>query len=151
MAKTKRRPIRFISIILLVWCVLLGLTAALLLFSSGEAERGLEETLNVRVEQARDRQETLLNNIYLTSRNILGNVMYDSDIGEILQRAPRGDAQSIRTMRNKLRLTQNIHMNDIEYRRGRSRHRDYELSGGAGRHRQPPDLFHAQASLLACG
>lgn len=116
MAKTKRRPIRFISIILLVWCVLLGLTAALLLFSSGEAERGLEETLNVRVEQARDRQETLLNNIYLTSRNILGNVMYDSDIGEILQRAPRGDAQSIRTMRNKLRLTQNIHMNDIEYR-----------------------------------
>lgn len=116
MEKRKRRPVRFTSIMLLVWGVLLALMAALLLYSSNEAERGLEETLNVRVEQARDRQENLLNNIYFTSRNILGNVMYDYDIGDILRSAKRGDAQAIRTMRNKLRLTQNLHMDGIEYR-----------------------------------
>lgn len=112
----KRRPVRFISIILLVWGVVLVLMTALLLLSSGEAERGLEETLNVRVEQARERQKTLLNNIYFTSRNILGNVMYDSDITDILKNTTGVDSQAIRTIRNKLRLTQNIHMNDIEYR-----------------------------------
>ena len=112
----KRRPVRFISIILMAWVLLLVMMAALLLFSSGEAERGLEETLNVRVEQARERQETLLNNIYYTSRNILGNVMYDSDIVDILKETTGVESQAIRTMRNKLRLTQNIHLNDIEYR-----------------------------------
>jgi len=112
----KRRPVRFISIIFSAGVLMLALTAGLLMVSTHEAERGLEETLNVRVEQARARQENLLDNIYFTSRNILGNVMYDSDIGGILRSAQRGDAQAIRTMRNKLRLTQNLHMDGIEYR-----------------------------------
>lgn len=110
------KPVRFVSVLLGASALLLALMVGVMLFSSRKAEQGLEETLNARVEQVRSRQETLLNNIYFTSRNILGNMMYDSDVGRILQNAQRGDARSIRTMRNKLRLTQNLHMDDIVYR-----------------------------------
>lgn len=42
--------------------------------------------------------------------------MYDSEIYRILRDTKGVDVQAIRTMRDKLRMVQNVHLNNIEYR-----------------------------------
>lgn len=114
--RQSRRPASFAVVILCTLAVMLALMAAGLYLSARQAESGMEQTLNARVEKARIEQAMILNNLYQTTRNILGNVMYDSEIYKILRYTADTDAQAIRTIRNKLRMAQNTHLNGIDYR-----------------------------------
>lgn len=116
---TKRilgQPVHFASVLTCVLVVVLMLMATALCFSGRKAEIAVEATLSVRAEKVRNEQSAILANIYYTSRNILGNVMYDSEINEILKNTTGVNPQAIRTIRNKLRMAQTIHINDIDYR-----------------------------------
>lgn len=108
--------ISLLSVLLCAGAAMLLMMAGAMYLSARGAEQGMEKILDKRLEKARDEQVTLLQNIYYTTRNTLGNVMYDSEIYRILRDTKGVDVQAIRTMRDKLRMVQNVHLNNIEYR-----------------------------------
>lgn len=114
--KAPKRPMHFVSVVMCTLAALLVLMAAALYYSGKKAEQALEATLSARVEKSREEQAAILTNIYYTSRNILGNVMYDSEINGILKNTTDTNPQAIRTIRNKLRMAQTVHLNGIDYR-----------------------------------
>lgn len=111
-----QRKISLLSVLLCAGAAMLLMMAGAMYLSARGAEQGMEKILDKRLEKARDEQVTLLQNIYYTTRNTLGNVMYDSEIYRILRDTKGVDVQAIRTMRDKLRMVQNVHLNNIEYR-----------------------------------
>lgn len=116
MAKAQRQPVRFARVLFFVFGLMLAFLLAAISLIGMESEHIVESMINVHVEKLREEQAVILQNIYYTSRNVLGNVMYDSEINRILKNTKTMDVQAIRTMRDKLRMAQNLHLNDIEYR-----------------------------------
>ena len=116
MARGKRQHTRFVTVLVCALAVCLVIMVACIFLSSQKMQRVLEDNLTSQVKKTREEQAAILRNIYYTSRNILGNVMYDTEIYKILKNITTTDAKAIRTMRNRLRLSQTVHLNDIAYR-----------------------------------